>query len=288
MKDQHAVVIAGGGPTGLMLAAELALAGVDVADRRAALEPGARRITCRRPARAYARGARSARHRRPFPRRRDGGIQIVGFHMIRLDISDFPSRHNYSAWTDPKPHRAHPRRLGRRTGRDVHRGRRGHRIHAGRRRRRHRAWPMAGACAPIIWSGAMADAAWSARPRASIFRARIRRPAGSSPRSRRPQEPDVGFPSRRRTATLMRPPRRTMAGPGSSLNEPRLRTDREPTLGDVREALLAAYGTDYGMHSPTWISRFTDMTRQAATYREGGCSWPGTPRTSITRSAARA
>ena len=32
--------------------------------------------------------------------------------------------------------------------------------------------------------------------------------------------------------------------------------------------LVAAYGTDYGVHSPTWISRFTDMTRQAATYRD--------------------
>ena len=29
------------------------------------------------------------------------------------------------------------------------------------------------------------------------------------------------------------------------------------------------YGTDFGIHSPTWISRFTDMTRQAATYRAG-------------------
>jgi 3-(3-hydroxy-phenyl)propionate hydroxylase len=31
---EHAVVIAGGGPTGLMLAGELALAGVDVVERR--------------------------------------------------------------------------------------------------------------------------------------------------------------------------------------------------------------------------------------------------------------
>ena len=44
---------------------------------------------------------------------------------------------------------------------------------------------------------------------------------------------------------------------------------REPTMEDLREALIAAYGTDYGVHSPTWISRFTDMTRQAASYREG-------------------
>ncbi len=43
----------------------------------------------------------------------------------------------------------------------------------------------------------------------------------------------------------------------------------EPTLGDLEQALIAVYGTDYGAHSPTWISRFTDMTRQAAAYREG-------------------
>ena len=42
----------------------------------------------------------------------------------------------------------------------------------------------------------------------------------------------------------------------------------EPTLRDLSEALIAVYGTDYGIHSPTWISRFTDMTRQAAAYRE--------------------
>ena len=42
----------------------------------------------------------------------------------------------------------------------------------------------------------------------------------------------------------------------------------EPTLRDLSEALIAVYGTDYGVHSPTWISRFTDMTRQAAAYRE--------------------
>jgi 2-polyprenyl-6-methoxyphenol hydroxylase-like FAD-dependent oxidoreductase len=43
----------------------------------------------------------------------------------------------------------------------------------------------------------------------------------------------------------------------------------EPTLQDLREALMAAYGTDFGVHSPNWISRFTDMSRQAASYREG-------------------
>src|SRR5439155_6045738 len=42
----------------------------------------------------------------------------------------------------------------------------------------------------------------------------------------------------------------------------------EPTLRDLSEALVVVYGTDYGIHSPTWISRFTDMTRQAAPYRD--------------------
>ncbi len=42
----------------------------------------------------------------------------------------------------------------------------------------------------------------------------------------------------------------------------------EPTLSDLREALIAVYGTDYGVHKAIWISRFTDMTRQAASYRD--------------------
>src|SRR2546423_7563406 len=42
----------------------------------------------------------------------------------------------------------------------------------------------------------------------------------------------------------------------------------EPTLRDLSEALIAVFGTDYGVHTPTWISRFTDMTRQAAAYRD--------------------
>jgi 3-(3-hydroxy-phenyl)propionate hydroxylase len=43
----------------------------------------------------------------------------------------------------------------------------------------------------------------------------------------------------------------------------------EPTLRDLGEELIAVYGTDFGIHSPTWISRFTDMARQAASYRKG-------------------
>jgi 2-polyprenyl-6-methoxyphenol hydroxylase-like FAD-dependent oxidoreductase len=54
---------------------------------------------------------------------------------------------------------------------------------------------------------------------------------------------------------------------GVVLLEKEIEHSREPTLQDLREALVVAYGTDYGAHSPIWISRFTDMCRQAASYR---------------------
>ena len=53
------------------------------------------------------------------------------------------------------------------------------------------------------------------------------------------------------------------------LTERHLEHIGEPTLEDLSEALIAVDGTDHGVHSPAWISRFTDMTRQAASYREG-------------------
>jgi hypothetical protein len=53
------------------------------------------------------------------------------------------------------------------------------------------------------------------------------------------------------------------------VTEQRLGKTDEPTLRDLSEALTAAYGTDFGIHSPAWISRFTDMARQAASYRKG-------------------
>src|SRR5262249_38328975 len=53
------------------------------------------------------------------------------------------------------------------------------------------------------------------------------------------------------------------------LTEPSLGRTEEPTLRDLSEALIAIYGTDYGVHNPSWISRFSDMARQAVTYRAG-------------------
>jgi 3-(3-hydroxy-phenyl)propionate hydroxylase len=51
--------------------------------------------------------------------------------------------------------------------------------------------------------------------------------------------------------------------------ERQLLTGAEPTLADLSDALTAVFGTDFGVHTPTWISRFTDATRQAAAYRSG-------------------
>ena len=54
------------------------------------------------------------------------------------------------------------------------------------------------------------------------------------------------------------------------VTEQQLGPSSEPTPGgDLSDAPIAVYGTDFGIHSPTWISRFTDMTRQAAAYRAG-------------------
>src|SRR5687767_14683289 len=112
---EHAVVIAGGGPTGMMLGAELVLAGVDVVviERRPTPElPGARA------------GGLSARTLEVFDMRgvvdrflAEGQVaQVTAFAPARLDISDFPTRHPYglglwqnhierilAAWVDELP-----------------------------------------------------------------------------------------------------------------------------------------------------------------------------------------
>ena len=56
---------------------------------------------------------------------------------------------------------------------------------------------------------------------------------------------------------------------GLVVTEQQLGPASEPTLQELSEALRAVYGTDFGVHAPTWISRFTDATRQAVSYRSG-------------------
>ena len=90
----HAVVIAGGGPTGLMLAAELALAGIDVAivERRASQE-----LDGSRAGGLHARTIEVLDQRGIADRFLAEGqaMQVQAFAGIPLDISDFPTRHNY-------------------------------------------------------------------------------------------------------------------------------------------------------------------------------------------------
>src|SRR6202048_3387520 len=92
--SQHALVIAGAGPTGRMLAGELALAGVDVA------------IVERRASEDLAGSRAGGLHSRTIEVLDQRGIaerflsegqvaQVAGFAGTRLDISDFPTRHNY-------------------------------------------------------------------------------------------------------------------------------------------------------------------------------------------------
>src|SRR4051812_48694909 len=92
---EHAVVVAGGGPTGLMLAGELALAGVDVA------------IVERRSGQDLAGSRAGGLHSRTIEILDQRGIadrflsegkvaQIGQFAGVPLDISGFPTRHPYS------------------------------------------------------------------------------------------------------------------------------------------------------------------------------------------------
>jgi hypothetical protein len=82
------------------------------------------------------------------------------------------------------------------------------------------------------------------------------------------EEPEIGM---RPEGGGIGPVNREVGGGpyGVVLTETRPDHTSEPTLEDLRAALVAAYGTDFGAHSPTRLSRFTDMTRQAASYRRG-------------------
>ncbi len=134
----HAVVIAGGGPTGLMLAGELALAGVDVAIVERRTSQDARGPARRRPARPHHRGARPAWDRRPVPVGGDGG---AGRGLRRN-----PAGHQRLSHATPvrpravaDPHRAVAGGVGRRARRAVPSRARRDGVRAGRCRRRRRA-----------------------------------------------------------------------------------------------------------------------------------------------------
>jgi 2-polyprenyl-6-methoxyphenol hydroxylase-like FAD-dependent oxidoreductase len=276
VRHVHAVVIAGGGPVGLMLAGELALAGVDVAivERRASQDlPGSRA------------GGLHSRTIEVLDQRgiadrflSEGQVAQVGqFAGVALDISEFPTRHPYAlglwqkhierilaGWVDEL---AVPFYRGREvtgfaqdaTGVDVE-------LSEGESLRGEYLVGCDGGRSLVRKEAGIEFPGWD--PSTSSLIAQVEMT----------EEPELGI---RRTPSGMHALGKVeyevkdgevVYQPGGTvgvmLTESRVGTS-EPTLRDLREGLIAVYGTDFGIHSPSSISRFTDMTRQAAAYRAG-------------------
>jgi 2-polyprenyl-6-methoxyphenol hydroxylase-like FAD-dependent oxidoreductase len=274
--DDHAVVIAGGGPTGLMLAGELALAGVDVAivERRTNQDlPGSR------AGGLHSRTIEVLDQRGIADRFLAEGqtAQVAGFARNPLDISDFPTRHPYGLglWqnhierilADWVGELAVPFYRGRDVtgfaqddaGVDVE-------VSEGNSLRAEYLVGCDGGRSVVRKAAGIEFTGWD--PTTSFLIAEVELA----------EEPELGI---RHDATgihsfgrleyeirdgevvyLDGGPMRVM------VTEQQLRPAGEVTLRDLSEALVSIWGTDYGVHSPTWISRFTDMARQATTYRD--------------------
>jgi 3-(3-hydroxy-phenyl)propionate hydroxylase len=261
---EHAVVVAGGGPTGLMLAGELALAGVDVAIVERRTSPD---LVGSRAGGLHSRTIEVLDQRGIADRFLSQGqvAQVAGFAWIRLDISDFPTRHNYGLGLQQN----HIERMlagwvgelgvpiyrGREvtgfaqddTGVDVE-------LSDGHSLRAEYLVGCDGGRSLIRKAAGIEFPGWD--PSTSCLIAEVEMD----------EEPEWGL---RRDAIGVQSLSRLEDGPVRVLvTERHVGHTSEPTLRDLSEALIAVYGTDYGIHSPTWISRFTDMTRQAASYRE--------------------
>jgi 2-polyprenyl-6-methoxyphenol hydroxylase-like FAD-dependent oxidoreductase len=258
---KHAVVIAGGGPTGMMLASELALAGIDVAivELRASQE-----LDGSRSGGLHSRTIEVLDQRGIADRFLAEGqaMQVQAFAGIPLDISDFPTRHNYglalwqshferilAAWVSelgvPIAREREVTGFAQDdTGVDVE-------LSDGQSLRADYLVGCDGGRSVIRKAAGIEFPGWD--PSTSWLIAEVEMD----------QEPEFGM--------------RGGGGIGRAdgglvrivLTEPHLEHTGEPTLQDLSELLIVVDGTDYGVHSPSWISRFTDMTRQAASYREG-------------------
>jgi 2-polyprenyl-6-methoxyphenol hydroxylase-like FAD-dependent oxidoreductase len=263
---EHAVVIAGGGPTGMMLAAELALARVDVA------------VVERRPDHVLVGSRAGGFHSRTIEVLDQRGVadrflaegqvaQVATFARTVLDMSDFPTRHPYSlgiwqnqierimaAWIAELPVRIY---YGREvtgfaqddTGVDVE-------VSDGRPLRAQYLVGCDGGRSVIRKAAAIEFPGWDPTRSNLIAEVEV---AEEPPRGIRYDAVGVHGLHRLEDSRTVR----------VVVTEQHLGPSSEPTLRDLSEALTAVYGTDFGIHSPTWISRFTDMTRQAVAYRAG-------------------
>jgi 2-polyprenyl-6-methoxyphenol hydroxylase-like FAD-dependent oxidoreductase len=274
---EHAVVIAGGGPTGLMLAGELALAGVDVAivERRASQDlPGSR------SGGLHSRTIEVLDQRGIADRFLSQGqvAQVQGFAFIRLDISDFPTRHNHglglwqnrfeeilAGWVDELGVPIYRERevtgfAQDETGVDVQ-------LSDGQSLRAEYLAGCDGGRSLVRKAAGIEFPGWD--PTTSALLAEVQ--VGEEPELGIRQD-NLGTHSFGRVEYEIRDGEIVYAdeGPlGVMVTEAHPGVAGEPTLRDLSEALITVYGTDYGIHSPTWITRFTDMTRQAASYRDG-------------------
>ncbi len=263
---EHEVVIAGGGPTGLMLAAELALAGVQavVVERRTSQELDGSRAGGLHSRTLEVFDQRGVANRFIAAGQKHPG---VGYAQMMLDISDFPTRHNYllALWQrDFEPILADwveelgvPFLRGRvvegfsqdDTAVDV-------KLDDGRILRAEYLVGCDGGRSNVRRAAGIEFAGWDATTSFLIAEAQMR------------ETPQVGL--RRGGGGIGPVNPASGAGPYRVvLALPPDEDAAEPTLRDLSKALTDAYGTDYGVHSPTWISRFSDMTRQAVSYREG-------------------
>jgi 2-polyprenyl-6-methoxyphenol hydroxylase-like FAD-dependent oxidoreductase len=273
---EHAVVIAGGGPTGLMLAGELALAEVDVVivERRASQDlPGSR------AGGLHSRTIEVLDQRGIADRFLSEGqvAQVAGFAGTQFDISDFPTRHPYglglwqkhierilAGWVgelEVPMYREHDVTGFAQddTGVDVQLSD-GESLRAqylvgcdgGRSLIRKAAGIEFPGWEPTT-SSLLAEAEMTEEPETGIRRT----PSGMHAIGKVEYEIKGGDVIYEKGGTV-----------GVMLTESKVGNTDEPTLRDLSEGLIAVYGTDYGIHSPTWITRFTDMTRQAAAYRD--------------------
>ena len=250
----------------MMLAGELTLAGVDVliVERRASQD-----LESSRAGGLYSRTIEVLDQRGIADRFLAEGqaMQVQAFAGIPLDISDFPTRHNYglalwqrdferilAGWVGelavPIVHEREVTGFAQDdTGVDVE-------LSDGTSLRADYLVGCDGGRSVVRKAAGIEFAGWD--PTTSWLIAEVEMV----------EQPEIGI---RREGGGIGPvdPARGGGPYRVVLKETRVDHIGEPTMEELCEALIVAYGTDYGVHSPTWISRFTDMTRQAVSYREG-------------------